>query len=930
MYIKRIISVCILVFPIVLRAQEIRDVSLFQDLQGKVRGIILNDSTSFYLQEPKPLFTFLIDGRPYSSAEPSPSENQEPGSPFYAGSVKVTIINNARASEKWSTQILFENIGSDTVTLSNVVPFGEDPSSVFITGFGKPDLARACLFKPGFSPLRVILPDNAWELGYSSFKISESISISSLARRIKTMGAVRRRYETIMPPRSNVVYELHADLFRGDWQEGLKQMFRDNYLFDTGTFDETLYRRTDLAWIRKSYLIILQMAWDAGFYDRFRSRYTFPELLRDVAAQFGYLDVYGIWPTWPRLGLDQRNQWDLYRDLPGGTEQLRNFARMARLSGTKFFIAYNPWDNSTRKEDHLRGMAGLIKDIEADGVVLDTRGSSSYELQANADSVREGVVMYSEGMAVVREMQGILSGRVHNAIFLSPELNLNKLIRPDFAIFRVCDVGEDKLHREIAISFFNGYGTELNLFRPGGRNDSYEEDLSFLAKTTFILRQNSDAFLDRDWTPLAEGSADRIYINSWSAGEKKVYTVLNMDHEGYMGKLVKIEDKPGKHYISLWNNEELVPMKNNTGTFLPVSTHGWPVSNNGTRLEGSVDCIAGFPVLLKTVLSGDRLRIESPEGFRILLWKGVPSYNIKPLEFSSGTDTLIDARKIFGAFEGKMTVQLIKDGNLADMRIHEIRGGKPWLISTTERTKPATTVPQDMILIPGSLFTYKVSATDEFIPYPDADRAGILIDSFLIDRYPVTNEQFYQFMINSGYIPADTARFLRHWQSGIYRQGQEKYPVVNISYEDARAYAAWAGKRLPAEGEWQLASQGTDGRKWPWGDEFHGTYCNNSFNRPTPVDAFTKGQSPYGVVDLVGNVWQMTDDLYFNGTNYFLVIRGGSYYNPDSSGWYIKGGPQALDQTQMLLLVSPGFDRSSTVGFRCVRDIDKREFRQKR
>ena len=85
--------------------------------------------------------------------------------------------------------------------------------------------------------------------------------------------------------------------------------------------------------------------------------------------------------------------------------------------------------------------------------------------------------MYSEGMAVPKDMPGIISGRVHNAIFLSPELNLNKLIKPDFSIFRVCDVGEDIIHREIAISFFNGYGTELNMFRPGGRDENYRKDL---------------------------------------------------------------------------------------------------------------------------------------------------------------------------------------------------------------------------------------------------------------------------------------------------------------------------------------------------------------------------------------------------------------------------------------------------------------------
>jgi formylglycine-generating enzyme required for sulfatase activity len=206
----------------------------------------------------------------------------------------------------------------------------------------------------------------------------------------------------------------------------------------------------------------------------------------------------------------------------------------------------------------------------------------------------------------------------------------------------------------------------------------------------------------------------------------------------------------------------------------------------------------------------------------------------------------------------------------------------------------------------------------------------IEIDSFLIDKYPVTNAQYYDFLINSGYMTPDTTRYLKHWESGMFRQGQDKYPVVYVSYEDMMAYAKWAEKRLPTQAEWQLAAQGPDKRLWPWGDEFHGTFCNNSFDKPTPVDAFPKGQSIYGAVDLVGNVWQMTSDMYFNGNNYFSIIRGGSYYKPESSSWYIEGGPQPLDRTQIFLLVSPGFDRSATVGFRCVRDVESKNFKDRK
>lgn len=153
-------------------------------------------------------------------------------------------------------------------------------------------------------------------------------------------------------------------------------------------------------------------------------------------------------------------------------------------------------------------------------------------------------------------------------------------------------------------------------------------------------------------------------------------------------------------------------------------------------------------------------------------------------------------------------------------------------------------IPGEMVLVPGTDFSFDVMTNENFIPYPEISGTVFSIDSFLIDRYPVTNAQYYEFLVNSGYRPSDTTRYLRHWQSGKFKQGQDKYPVVFVSYEDMRAYATWAGKRLPTEAEWQLAAQGTDNRKWPWGNDFHGTYCNNAFDKQTPVDAFPKGASP--------------------------------------------------------------------------------------
>jgi formylglycine-generating enzyme required for sulfatase activity len=86
------------------------------------------------------------------------------------------------------------------------------------------------------------------------------------------------------------------------------------------------------------------------------------------------------------------------------------------------------------------------------------------------------------------------------------------------------------------------------------------------------------------------------------------------------------------------------------------------------------------------------------------------------------------------------------------------------------------------------------------------------------------------------------------------------------------------------------------------------------------VDAFPGGASPFGVLDMVGNVWQIIDDIYDNGAYTYAIIRGGSFYAPEKSEWYVKSGPLAADRVQILLLIASGLDRNSTVGFRCVKD----------
>jgi gamma-glutamyl hercynylcysteine S-oxide synthase len=274
-------------------------------------------------------------------------------------------------------------------------------------------------------------------------------------------------------------------------------------------------------------------------------------------------------------------------------------------------------------------------------------------------------------------------------------------------------------------------------------------------------------------------------------------------------------------------------------------------------------------------------------------------------------------------------------------------------------SKASSSVPEGMLRIEPGDFLFKVQGieieggddvgVDVQYPWEDSARRfhehRVQIKSFYIDKYPVTNAEFKKFLDASHYHPKDDLNFLKDWKGGTYPDGWANKPVTWVSLDDAREYAKWTGKRLPHEWEWQYAAQGNDGRRFPWGDcdwlapGLRGgpQPCPRESSpqdalAPTPdkgrvmlpasdVDAHPKGASPFGVLDMVGNVWQWTDE-YIDEHTRAAIVRGGSHYQPQGSMWYF---PQAYknDQHGKLLLMAPSYDRSGALGFRCVKDMEQ-------
>ncbi|CAH0996705.1 Hercynine oxygenase [Emticicia aquatica] len=852
----------------------------------------------------------------------------------WTSKLDITYTENGYFNNAFKVQIVFKNTSKDTLNLRNVVPFGTSDKHVYMTGLGDHWLSRTHIFQPNKAPVNVIVPDNAWELGYAGIELENGKKVCAITRRKSWEKATRKRFETIVAPQGTVVYEFYADFYEGTWQDGLRKIFQEKYLYDVEKFDESLYQRQDLKWIQDTYVMHLIMAWDKWFYTPQDGYNAYKNFLKNGEKLYGGNDVVGIWPTWPTLGLDQRNQWDLFRDLPGGLPKLREMAEYSRKQDTKFFICYNPWDESTSyknsakegEKGHLDGMAELVKEISADGVVLDTKGESSRDLQMAADGVRKGVIMYSEGMAVPKNMSGIISGRVHNALYYPPMLNLNKFIRPDFAIFRVAELYLEPIKREFATAFFNGYGTELNIFRNGKPLEWLDEQYRYLGKTSRILRENSAFFHSKNYVPLISTLKDKIYVNEWKieAGKSAIYTIFSVIPEGFKGLLFEVDSTKNYHYVDLWHHKDLIPSKQNDGRFyIEAETDAFNQSWLGTNNEGEVDCIGKFPKLLDINLNiyEDSLKIEAKQGTEIRIWAGLPSYEKAYKSFKNKQRFSIKLMDYFEQYEGKFIVQLFDNQQLIDERIFEIKAGTPRLVSKIKINTTAVFDNKSMIKVPSGKFKFNFTRGDDFVFYPD-EKSSIekSMKSFSIDQNLVTNANFQAFLVKSKYKPEDETNFLKHWQGKKMPDSLTNFPVIYVSYEDAQRYCSWQGKRLPTEQEWQYAAQYPDARDYPWGMAFDSTKTNAGDGKIKVVGKYPNGANELKINDLVGSVWQMTNDVYQNGSYKYIMLKGGSYFKPTSSWWYVQGGPQKLTHRQHLLRVSEGFERNATVGFRCVKD----------
>lgn len=206
-------------------------------------------------------------------------------------------------------------------------------------------------------------------------------------------------------------------------------------------------------------------------------------------------------------------------------------------------------------------------------------------------------------------------------------------------------------------------------------------------------------------------------------------------------------------------------------------------------------------------------------------------------------------------------------------------------------------------------------------------RQRVELPAFRLSRVPITNTQYHRFVTACSY-PAPG-----HWPAGRPPAGSEEFPVTYVSWHDAQAFCAWAGVRLPTEAEWEKAARGDDGRWWPWGDALpDATRCH--FNGQAqgiapaaqsvlPVVQFPQGASPYGVLDMAGNVWEWTNSRY---RPYPYRAADGRESRTPGGVRVVRGGSYNHDLRQIRCAARDGMAagvRDVYIGFRVASDSDE-------
>jgi len=646
-----------------------------------------------------------------------------------------------------------------------------------------------------------------------------------------------------------------------------------------------LYDATAQAWASRAYAMGFLMLWDNELIDHATGAWQVDAVCDRAERDFGGYDVVCLWCNYPLSGVDPRHQLAYYDELPGGRAALREAVARFHARGVRVLLDHKPWvpgvpPGFSSIED---AFIALVRECNLDGLFLDCSDGPAEDFRrAMAHEAGPDKIFVSEAPARLEPFgHEIGCWQQMTDDSTAPGTYRNRWLDRHQIVYESRRYFYDPI-RELQRGWMNGGGQVIweNVF---GYWAEYSPRCKSWMRLLFPAQRHfADWFIHGDWQPhVGGGCVQGIYVSRWDYAGRTLWTAVNRRGHTIEKRLLRLPAMPGMRYVDVISGQEYC-----------VEPDGEHVVLRGWFERDGLAGILAVPDVdseLQTFLAAQQARFASAD------WAAPPWHG-----------------------EHRKTIL-------------------PHILTPVKPTHRAARVPDGMVRIPdfeGTMITrYRMRECGYIAGVADAKHVydafehtctyarQAVVRNVAIDVFPVTNADFYEFIIATGYSPADRRNFLAHWANGQPPRGKEHHPVVYVSLADARAYARWAKKRLPREEEWQRAAQDTAGNEWPWGGPFDPAKCNSGTDGTTPVDTFPAGRTPSGVWDMCGNVWEMTESERTDGHTRYQILKGGCWYEVKNSHWLFDTGARPADWGAKHILLCDAWDRCATIGFRCVKDL---------
>lgn len=550
------------------------------------------------------------------------------------------------------------------------------------------------------------------------------------------------------------------------------------------------------AWTRNCFAICVAWLWDTLLYDAERGVFTPEEFLAHGAGEFGGYDAVVLWHAYPVIGLDGRDQFAFYRDVPGIAE----LVAALRRRGVRVLLDYNPW--AAGGEPHAEALAALVADLDADGVFLDTLREGGTDLRT---ALGPDVALESESAV---PLAGVPDHAMSWAQWFGDSATPG-VLRTKWFERRHMLHHTRRWHRdhsdELHSAWMNGCGILVweNVF--GSWVGWNARDRALLRAMLPVQRRFAELFRSGEWTPLVDEAAPWLPASRWSDGDTTLWTVVNRSDRSYEGPLLGVD--PGVECHDAVTGARLGP-----GAYGRIPARG---------VAAVVTAPGGAPPRWS-----DDTRFPSRPVTRV------------PPPFAHGS--LSEAVRVAPGPRTLTVTYRVRECGFDD--------GAPYV----DAWKP---LPPDLHAI-------------------RTVRRRVDLRSVAVAGREVTNAEYAAFVRASGYAPRHPERFL-----DPARDTRPDAPVTCVDLDDARAYAAWAGLRLPTEFEWQAAG-------------------------------------------VLATVWNWTESEHTDGRTRFAFLKGGPARAVTGSEWYADDGVRTPEHTLKLLRTHPAVERSPAVGFRCAADLE--------